>query len=871
MSRKSVGPRRARPEWAAPRARKRRGGSPGPFHLHRAQGPGGPLGLADRGPAREPGLRDRMRAHVRWGRLPLLVVRLLVMGGAAAAVTWGVVGSWGVAAAVVGAVLGAVLGHVLALTRTRLPVLLLGAAGLAALGVWLGHAVVSNASMVDALGLGTAMRTATMLRFGAGAAALAGLLRLLAVRMPSLVGLELLAVVLAVVLPLSPHRDGVVARPLWLSDWAFEMDLDPAHVLLAIGGGLSLVLGGLLMARPDRRVSLPSWAALVGLLLLGVSMLDVTGLPQPEAGNDLGLTGNERGDDPLPTDPGNWPGGSAGGEGGGGGGGGKPEKPDGKGGGGKPEQTDGKGGGKPEQTDGKGGKPEQTDGKGGKPQEGKGGGGKPEQTDGKGGKPQESKGGGGQPPPKPPQLDEDSPPPSGGAPAPMAVVLFGDDYEPPSGGFYFRQDAWSHWNGSRLVDSRRPDVDRDVPKTFPVTSTEVAAPPPEDGRQAVSGLVFLAVKHTRPFALESPVALRPEKNPEPNRFVRAYGFDSRAQTIEYAALLGRATHDPAWAPEVRDYYVRMPDDPRYAELAAQIVATLPPERQGDPFAQALTIKLWLDEQITYSTSERHAGASDPTADFLFGSRIGYCVHIAHAAALLWRARGIAARVGTGYRGTPDDLRGSALVLRGSDAHAWPELHLEGVGWIVLDVAPQKTLDPPAEPADDELTQQLAELARADPGQAQQAQAEEPRATEARPSLPWILLAWLAVTLVVLYVVKLWRRLAPWWVRGPKLPRVAWRRALDQLAEVGLVRHLGETRTAFAVRAQTVAPSLHALAALSEAAQLGNPAADPRARPELWFPAWKQALRTLALDLRAHVPARRRVLGLLNPLAFWSAR
>jgi hypothetical protein len=316
----------------------------------------------------------------------------------------------------------------------------------------------------------------------------------------------------------------------------------------------------------------------------------------------------------------------------------------------------------------------------------------------------------------------------------------------------------------------------------------------------------------------------------------------------------------------------MPDDPRYAELAAEIVKTLPPERQADPFAQALAIKLWLDEHITYSQSERHAGAADPTADFLFGSRIGYCVHIAHAAVLLWRARGIAARVGTGYRGRPDDLRGAALVLRSSDAHAWPELHLEGAGWIVLDVAPGKTLDPPPEPADDELTQELAELARKDAGQEQpQGEGQSPGPPQPRPSLPAMLLLSLAVAVLGLYLAKLWRRLAPRWARGPALPRAAWRRACDQLAEVGLSRQLGETRSAFALRAQAVAPSLAALAALTEAAQLGDPAVLPRVRPERQRAAFLGALRAVTHDLRAHVPAGRRARGVLNPFAFLSVR
>lgn len=791
----------------------------------------------------------------RWRRAPVLALRVAVAAAAAAALTWGVVGPWGVAAAAGGAAVGTALGHGLALGRLRALPLVAVAVAMGALGWWLGRVMVTSPSMVEWLGPAGAMRASAVARFGLGAAALAAGLRVLAVRVPALLGLELVAVALAVVLPLSSHRDGVVARPLWLSDWATEAGLPPAVVLLAIGGGLTVVLGALLLSRSGRRVSIPSWLLLLGVVLLGVSVFDVTGLPEPQAGNDLGLTGNERGDDPLPTPPGNWEGGASQGKGG---------------------QGEGKGGGDPKEGDGGGKRPSEGKGGGAEPSEGKGGGAKPSEGKGSGGKPSqdtpEGKGGGGKPPPQPPRFDDDMPPPSG-SPAPMAVVLFGDDYQPPSGGLYFRQDAWSHWNGGRLVDTRRPDVDRDLPRAFPASRTEVAAPPPELGRQLVTGRVFLTVKHTRPFALESPLALLPENNPDSDRFVRAYGFEARAQVIDYEALLGRQTHDPAWTPEVRDYYARVPDDPRYAELAAEIVATLPPARQADPFAQALAIKLWLDEHVTYSQSERHAGAVDPTADFLFGSRIGYCVHIAHAAVLLWRARGLAARVGTGYRGRPDDLRGAALVLRSSDAHAWPELHLEGVGFIVLDVAPHATLDPPPEPADDELTEDLAELARKEPDPRQQAQAGDPSQSSRRSGLPLSasLLAGLAGVVLVLYVVKLWRRLAPAWARGPALPRAAWRRALDQLAEVGLVRGLGETRAGFAVRVRGVVPSLAALAELADAAQLERPSGPLRARPEAQRAAFRAALRAVSLDLRARVPALRRARGLVHPFAFFSVR
>src|SRR6202022_3809558 len=116
------------------------------------------------------------------------------------------------------------------------------------------------------------------------------------------------------------------------------------------------------------------------------------------------------------------------------------------------------------------------------------------------------------------------------------------------------------------------------------------------------------------------------------------------------------------------YYTEGSSDPRYAELAHTIAARVPPSRSGDTFATAVPAKLWLDDQFIYSTKHKHAGKVDPTADFLFGDKTGYCVHFAHAAVLLWRALGIPARVGTGYRVEEDDRHGSStLLVRSADA------------------------------------------------------------------------------------------------------------------------------------------------------------------------------------------------------------
>ena len=55
---------------------------------------------------------------------------------------------------------------------------------------------------------------------------------------------------------------------------------------------------------------------------------------------------------------------------------------------------------------------------------------------------------------------------SEGRQVPLAVVLLHDDYSPPHGLYYFRQGAFSQYNGKRLVQATRSDVDRDIAPGF---------------------------------------------------------------------------------------------------------------------------------------------------------------------------------------------------------------------------------------------------------------------------------------------------------------------------------------------------------------------------------------------------------------------
>jgi len=83
--------------------------------------------------------------------------------------------------------------------------------------------------------------------------------------------------------------------------------------------------------------------------------------------------------------------------------------------------------------------------------------------------------------------------------------------------------------------------------------------------------------------------------------------------------------------------------------------------------------------------ESVGSASDFLDYFLLESRRGYCTYFATAFVLLARAEGIPARYAQGFC-VPVGESGSATVVS-SMAHSWPEVYMEGVGWIPFEPTP----------------------------------------------------------------------------------------------------------------------------------------------------------------------------------------
>jgi len=700
-------------------------------------------------------------------------LRAAVLAFAAAVLWWPLAPASGVAAAVVAAGGAALAADLLARRPRRTPravALALAAAGVALLGALLSHLAVRLDAPAAWLGAGAAVQASEAILAFLLTAPCVFLLRWLAARHPAAGAVEVALAAAALAASLAAHREGMVHLPLAIGDLAWTRGFDPTLLFLALGAGGVVLLAALLLAEEQRRrIPLHLGVVLAAALLLA-GVVRLSGLPQPRAPEDLGLTGATGAAKPA-------------------------------------------GGSHDDSLDDLAFRDEYR---------------------------------------------------SDGGRAPVAVVVFHGDYEPPSGVLYFRQSAFSSFNGRRLVQATQDDVDRDLIPSFPSQRAVVAWAPPAEHRQPLRATTGLLVDHVRPFALDSPVVFEPRPNADAVRFQRVYDTLSLVPTASFRELLGRAPGAAEWSEAQWAHYTAGPADPRYGELAAKILASLSDAYRDDPFARAFAVKRYLEQNGSYSRKSHHTDAADPVASFLFGDVTGYCVHFAHAAVYLLRALGVPARVAAGYA-VPDAERGggSAVLIRGLDAHAWPEIRLDGVGWVVVDVAPERVLDPIAPRPDSTLQTMLGELLRGTPAD----QAFAAQETWWWPSLAnaaRVLAGLAAAALALASLVKLERRLAPRFARAEALPRLVYRCALDRLADAGAVRRFGESRERFARRVGGHAPSFAALTALHLRRAFGGSfRADPGELHRLG--------RSVAGELRTSTPRRRRVLGSINPFSWFLVR
>ncbi|MEU9386761.1 DUF3488 and transglutaminase-like domain-containing protein, partial [Streptomyces sp. NPDC048279] len=174
-----------------------------------------------------------------------------------------------------------------------------------------------------------------------------------------------------------------------------------------------------------------------------------------------------------------------------------------------------------------------------------------------------------------------------------------------------------------------------------------------------------------------------------------HGQNTRGETYQVTSLDVQPTADQlAAAPEpsaaMKKDYTKVPSSlpSVVAQTAREVTAG-----SANHYEEAVKLQDYfaVNGGFQYDTQVQVGRGEGAIANFLKQKR-GFCVHFSFAMAAMARTLGIPARVAVGFApGTPQADGTVSVGLK--DAHAWPELYFEGVGWTRFEPTPTRGTTP----------------------------------------------------------------------------------------------------------------------------------------------------------------------------------
>ncbi len=193
-------------------------------------------------------------------------------------------------------------------------------------------------------------------------------------------------------------------------------------------------------------------------------------------------------------------------------------------------------------------------------------------------------------------------------------------------------------------------------------------------------------------AAADPTNVSPSENlrwsAETSTLVKTDGELERGDTFDIvsaaprfdAATLAAATSTDAGDP----IYLELPDNwPGDAEQIAREVTA----GTSSPYGAALALQNWFRDPNEWSYSlEVQPGHGTNAVEVFLRERVGYCEQFAGTYAAMMRSLGYPARVSVGFTSGNALGDGSYSVL-GKNAHAWPEVWFDELGWVPFEPTP----------------------------------------------------------------------------------------------------------------------------------------------------------------------------------------
>lgn len=217
---------------------------------------------------------------------------------------------------------------------------------------------------------------------------------------------------------------------------------------------------------------------------------------------------------------------------------------------------------------------------------------------------------------------------------------------------------------------------------------------------------------------------------------------------------------------IGDQYFALPDDvdvARFVALGQEITASATTR-----YDKALALQEFFRDTARF----RYDTSVDPTGDdsvsVFLDDEAGFCVHFATAFAIIARSIGLPSRIAVGFLPGTESENG-AYVVRGGDAHTWPEVYFEGAGWVRFEPTPSSQSGArPSYATPDSANNPTAEPAipipsanpTAEPGlpSAPATAVPQPRGSDTTAQVSW------PVVLLVAVAAALALGAAAWWTR-----------------------------------------------------------------------------------------------------------
>nr|WP_288722386.1 transglutaminase domain-containing protein [uncultured Sellimonas sp.] len=198
--------------------------------------------------------------------------------------------------------------------------------------------------------------------------------------------------------------------------------------------------------------------------------------------------------------------------------------------------------------------------------------------------------------------------------------------------------------------------------------------------------------------------------------------------LEYFPSFEDTGEDQEYLEAIRDLYTEVPKETEqlFDDMAGSVYET-------GIVSMAGNIRDQLGNMAIYTKSPGRTPRGEDFLTWFVENQKGYCVHFASAGVMLFRINDVPARFVSGYVARPEQFEETEdgtykAVLDDSMAHAWPEIYVDGLGWMPVEVTPSagipagisqengqaETPQEPDTPSPQDTPEQPSEVPQTDP-------------------------------------------------------------------------------------------------------------------------------------------------------------